>query len=308
MKKIVMKMNRTLSATAVILTLVGSGIAQKDKSLPPALSSLVEAERAFARTSVEKGVRASFIEYFADDGIAFQPDLIRVKETYLKRPAPAMKPPVTLNWQPVYADVAQAGDLGYTTGPYVFTDQSPEKSPTRYGFYFSVWKKQADGTWKVAIDCGIATPDQSHQTFEFKPAPRIQTKNAHASPGLVEQRNALIDLDRQFLRAASSHGTLNAYFRYLGEGARLHRNDVFPVTNKEASQSLLSKVERFTWEPIGADVSSSDDLGYTYGKYDLKLTRTEQSEKGYYVRVWKRDVNDKWKLVLDTLSPMPPEK
>ena len=300
-----MKIKRTVLATAMILMFAGSGIARKENRLSPALASLVEAERAFARTSVEKGIRASFIEFFADDGIAFQPDLIRVKETYLKRPAPATKPPVTLNWQPVYADIAQAGDLGYTTGPYVFTDQSPDKSPARYGFYFSVWKKQADGTWRVAIDCGISTPDHSQQTFALRQAPRIQSKTAHPKFKPGERRAALIELDQQFLKAASTRNVLRAYGSFLGEGARLHRNDIFPVTDKAASRALLSKVERFTWEPINSDVSQSDDLGYTYGKYELKLARTEQVEKGYYVRVWKRDVSGKWKVVLDTLSPMP---
>ena len=143
-------MRRILLGLLLLLVVVSGGIGQYKQS--PALASLVEAERAFARTSVEKGIRESFIEFFADDGIGFDPHPIKVKEAYLKQPAPATRPPVVLDWQPVYADVSRAGDLGYTTGPYTFTNNAPDKKSTHYGFYFSIWKKQADGSWKAVED------------------------------------------------------------------------------------------------------------------------------------------------------------
>src|SRR3982750_3505507 len=114
----------------------------QNENLSPALRSLVEAERAFARTSVEKGVRDSFFEFFAEDGINFTPHPTNTRESIRKSPPPATRPPITLNWEPAFADISQAGDLGYTTGPFWVTDQSPQKRPTRHGFYFSIWKKQ----------------------------------------------------------------------------------------------------------------------------------------------------------------------
>ena len=128
-------MKRISTLLLATLLLVSAAAGQQPK-LSPNLASLVAAERAFARTSVEKGIRDSFLAFFADDGINFQPHPVKTREAILKRPAPAKRPPVTLNWEPAYADVSQAGDLGYTTGPYVLTDQSPQPSPPRYGFYF----------------------------------------------------------------------------------------------------------------------------------------------------------------------------
>jgi ketosteroid isomerase-like protein len=32
------------------------------------------------------------------------------------------------------------------------------------------------------------------------------------------------------------------------------------------------------------------------------------AEKGYYVRVWKRDASGRWKIALDTTHPLPPEQ
>jgi ketosteroid isomerase-like protein len=299
-------LKRILSGLLPLLVVVSVGISQHKQS--PALASLVEAERAFARTSVEKGIRESFIEFFADDGIGFDPHPISVKEAYLKQPAPATRPPVVLDWQPVYADVSRAGDLGYTTGPYTFTNNSPEKRSTHYGFYFSIWKKQADGSWKVVVDCGIDTPDHSSQKFEFKPAPQIRSGSVKSKLDLEKERAALVDLDRQFLKTSSSLGTMNGYLKYLSKDARLHRNSGFPVVGESAIRSFLTANNaELTWEPIKSDISQSDDLGYTYGSYELKPPKTNETEKGYYVRVWKRDQKSNWKLALDTLSPVPPE-
>src|SRR5437763_2439854 len=126
---------------ALALSVLPAARSQEQKSAP-ALAALVEAERAFARLSVEKGVREAFLTYFADDGINFQPHPTNTKESFRKRPAPTTPPPVTLDWYPVYADASHAGDLGYTTGPYTFTDHSQQSRPTQYGYYFSAWQTQ----------------------------------------------------------------------------------------------------------------------------------------------------------------------
>jgi hypothetical protein len=287
------------------MILLSVGFSQRKSSKQ--LDSLVAAEKAFAATSVEKGVRESFLTYFADDGINFQPHPTKTRESFLKRPAPATRPPVELNWRPVYADISRAGDLGYTTGPFTFKDLSPEKRPNRYGFYFSIWKKQSNGEWKVVVDCGIGTPDHSAQKLEFQPAPQIKW-NATRRINLESERASLIDLDRKFLKTSQSLGIVDSYFRYLAGEARLHRDESLPMTERPVMRSYLSsKISTLSWAPIKSDVAQSDDLGYTYGSYELKYAGTNKTEKGYYVRVWKRDGRGNWKLVLDTFSPIPGE-
>jgi len=302
-----MNVSRTLSALAVILILVGSAIGRKDKHPSSALSSLVAAERAFAKTSVEKGVRASFIEFFSDDGIGFDPHPVRIKEAYLKRQAPATRPTAVLDWKPVYADVSLAGDLGYTTGPYTYKDSSAPANPTVYGIYFSIWKKQADGGWKVEVDAGIQTPDHSQLTFAFQPATQSKFRMPPAPIDLAEKRMLLMKLDREFLSNSISRGTASAFLDCLSDDSRLHRHGMFPIIGLASIRLFLSaNPMQLTWEPIKSDMSRSADLGYTYGSYQLKNTESEP-EKGYYVRVWKRNGSGKWKLVLDTLSPIPSE-
>lgn len=66
---------------------------------------------------------------------------------------------------------------------------------------------------------------------------------------------------------------------------------------------------------MSADVARSNDLGYTYGRYELRgeggggaggTQTTAAAEKGYYVRVWKRArAGGRWKIALDTAHPLP---
>ena len=54
---------------------------------------------------------------------------------------------VELVWWPLWAGIARSGDLGFTTGPYT-ADGRPG------GYYFTVWAKQPDGSWKWLFDGG----------------------------------------------------------------------------------------------------------------------------------------------------------
>jgi len=302
-------MKRAISTLLALL--ISSLIApSQEKELPPALASLVAAERAFARTSVEKGIRDSFLAFFADDGINFQPHPVNTKAAFRQRPAPPTRPPITLNWEPIYGDVAQAGDLGYTTGPYLLTDESPQKSPPQYGYFFSIWKQQADGSWKVVLDFGISTPapanSAEHPSFQAARQTSSAPSSAQANPEAA--RSALIEMEREFSRAAASNGVVNAFLKYLSDDARLYRDGMFPLTEKGAIRSFLSKkAAALAWKSIRADMSRSADLGYTYGSYELTNPGSPSIviEKGYYVHVWKREAEGRWRVVLDNSKPLP---
>lgn len=276
----------------------------QEKPIRTELISLANAERAFAKMSVEKGVREAFYNNFAEDGINFQPHPTNTREAYRKTPAPATPPPVTLNWAPIYGDISQAGDLGYTTGPYTLEDRSPAKRPTRHGMYSSVWKKQADGSWKVLLDLGIQVPAAVaplDAPFQAAPLWNVKPKKMSAEDNLA----SLLKADREFFEGAKA-GASFAWQKALSDDARIHRNQMMPVASKTELRSWISKqTASVSGEPIKADVALSGDFGYSYGKYELKA---EKVEKGYYARVWKRDAKGNWRIIFDVTAPLPEEK
>jgi ketosteroid isomerase-like protein len=62
-------------------------------------------------------------------------------------------PDFKLVWQQVKVGIARSGDLGYTSGTYIWSFRDTSGKPVSdKGKYLTVWKKQADGSWKVLFD------------------------------------------------------------------------------------------------------------------------------------------------------------
>ncbi|HMV82704.1 MAG TPA: DUF4440 domain-containing protein [Blastocatellia bacterium] len=300
-------MKRLFLAFAVASTLGLTALTQ-EKGISPELLSLANAERAFAKMSVDKGVPEAFYNNFAEDGINFQPHPTNTREAYRKSPPPAPRPDApprpVLNWAPIYGDISAAGDMGYTTGPFLVEDRSPAKRPARHGMYSSVWKKQADGTWKVVLDLGIQLNEAVaplNAPFQVAPQWKVHARSGDAEKDLT----ALLSADRAFFANAQNRSTMEAWKALLSDDARIHRNLMMPVVGKAGLQSWIAKqTAALSGEPLKADVARSGDFGYSYGKYELKA---EKVEKGYYARVWKRDAKGDWRIVFDVTNPLPEE-
>jgi ketosteroid isomerase-like protein len=291
--------------TIVILLLLCTTIEirTQEKNLPPDLATLVATERAFAKLSVDRGVRVAFLTFFADDGINFQPHPVKTREAFLSRPAPETRPPVVLNWAPIYGDVAQAGDLGYNTGPFTLEDHSAEKRTTQHGQFFSVWRRQADRSWKVVLDIGVRLP----QAVAPLDAPNVPARSRSTKvQGEVkpdEARVKLLEIERQFLTDASQRGISSAYATAMHDEVRMLRPSMMPLVGQKAVLGWVAgEQRRLTGEPIDGGISRSGDLGYVYGRYELQPT-SGTAEKGYYARVWKM-IGGKWKIVMDVTNAL----
>ncbi|MBX0335073.1 hypothetical protein K3G39_17695 [Pontibacter sp. HSC-14F20] len=237
-----------------------------------ALAELVEAEISFATTSVEKGIRAAFLEYLADDAIVFLPEPVNGKEGYGSRPESSTK----LSWYPVYADISSSLDWGYTTGPYEVRAKPTEEQPAGAGFYLSVWKKQSDGQWKVAIDHGSSYPVDQVKPEVYKP-----TAGVKASKGTEQSL-----LQKDVLRVQP-----------YDDETLIYRAGQYPVRYKELR---IEPAGNINYTTLGHDMSSAADLAYTYGSYTHNSGK--QEETGYYLKVWKM-LDGNWKLAAHNLVP-----
>jgi hypothetical protein len=125
-----------------------------------AKAELLAADRAFCAASVKDGPKAAFLAGIARDGKILsdaQTGADAVRDTYMQFPSNA-----TLTWEPSFVDVASSGDLGYTWGRYrLMLPVAGGKAPPilRMGTYVTIWKRQADGSWKFVLDGG--NPDGS---------------------------------------------------------------------------------------------------------------------------------------------------
>jgi len=132
---------------------------------PPAKKIDLEAERAalmaadnaaFEAYSTSDDPIATMSEQFLDDANVLAPDMpmVRGKEASIAVfAALEALPDYSLRWKAEIAEVGGGADLGYTIGPYHMEFQDPEGNPVVIdGKFMTIWKKQQDGSWKMAVD------------------------------------------------------------------------------------------------------------------------------------------------------------
>ena len=92
------------------------------------LQSLIDAERSFAATSVERGMKTAFLGSLRDDAILVRPGPVNGKQVWKKRPESRAQ----LAWAPSFAEVSGFGDLGFTSGPWEFRAR-PDTAASAFG-------------------------------------------------------------------------------------------------------------------------------------------------------------------------------
>ncbi len=299
-----MKIRSLLLLLLVFCFLGGSTAAQKKTEVND-LRSMVETERAFARRSEEKGTREAFAAFIADEGILFRPTAVLGKKWMQENPLPPSTTRPLLAWQPIFAFVSSAGDLGYTTGPWQYKKDIKDAQPTAFGNFMTVWKKQADGSWKFALDLGVSNPEPKDPVTIWQPGQGRMDQEISAKVDQQLARSGLLDAERKFSQVSAELGARESFLLYAAKDVRLFRNDHFPFVGKMAAADALAPVTaEWTWTSLFAGVSISGDLGYTYGIYELREKAGIVSERGNYARVWKKVLGD-WKLVIDVADPLP---
>ncbi len=111
-------------------------------------AALMAADRDWSQTA---GDPDKFVTFLAADGSIYPPGMPivtgpdAIKEAFRKM---SSAPGFALSWTPNKAEVSAEGDIGYTTGAYEVSSAAGAEK----GKYVTVWKKQADRSWKVAED------------------------------------------------------------------------------------------------------------------------------------------------------------
>ena len=159
-----MKIGFTFGFAAALLTLM-AGCSQAPAPAPPAAPP-------DTRAADEKTIRDGEIEWvkewsakdvekitshYADEAILMAPGIPAMKGKAAIRAGltEVLKDPnFTLTFSAADAEVSKAGDIAYVRGVYTngMTDQKSKKPVTEKGNYVTVYKKQADGSWKAVQD------------------------------------------------------------------------------------------------------------------------------------------------------------
>lgn len=254
------------------------GPAEESASAAP----VVAAERAFAARHQSVSVKQAFAEYAAPDGVALTPEGMKNVQAFIAT-WPDQDNKGFIAWWPDLAGIARSGDLGFTTGPASFG------GGRRYSNYFTVWKKQPDGSWKWLIDQGTnraVKPDS-------EPGGAVTIVEAASPSGLDPRR----EKERLFAIDAREGGVTLSDF---APEARLLGWRDMPANGRAAIAAARTGRDGLETERGGGGVSAAGDLGWTYGY--AGWTEAGQPKRGPYLRVWQRR-SDGWKILVENISP-----
>ena len=126
-----------------------------DSTVKPGKMILFDLETRFAQDVAARG-GVGFASWFADDGVALgngaQPLIGKVA---IAKSAAWSPQAYQLTWTPTDAMMGPSGDMGYTWGHFEGRSKDANGNPVlTSGRYMTVWRKGADGSWKVVLDAG----------------------------------------------------------------------------------------------------------------------------------------------------------
>lgn len=254
-------------------------------------ASLAAAESAFAAQSVREGMRAAFLAWLSPDATLYRNGPVNGPAHMAASP----DPPIVLDWRPVFVEVAASGELGLSTGPWTAKSRRDPAAPVRHGQFVSLWKRAADGAWRVRVDLGISHPEAALASAAL---------HASVTPGPGPgSRGTLAQAEERFARTAAGDGEAAAYAQSVSSSVRLYRDGHPPFLGRQAAATFLAaRGSPAAWTLESHEVSASGDFGYATGSYG---PRDGAAAQGHFVRAWRLEP-DGWRIALDIVNDLPP--
>jgi ketosteroid isomerase-like protein len=281
---------------ALLLGCVYSG---KSQQIDPDLARLIRDEKAFAAKAVETDVPTAFLAYLDSAGMIFNGvDAVNGIAQYSKTPGGRKE---HLSWYPIIAHVSQEGDLGFTSGPFQYFAEKGQEA-LGSGYFFSVWKKNAAGTFKVMLDGGVIHAENHKEAFQRDPEPQTNTAYDYILPITpAKGGNGHPWKEEEAFVAAAGKDVNNAYGQFLADEIVFLRSDQpFGKTKKEALGKIgQMQTESYQFIRSGEGISKAGDLAYCYGK--AKAVKGGTTVEGFFTRVWQHRPEG-WKIVAEQVS------
>jgi ketosteroid isomerase-like protein len=116
---------------------------------------IFQTEKAFEKMASEKGIAEAFYYYAAEDAVIKRENdtLIIGKKNIKTYYEKINDEKTTVSWTPDYINMSADGTMAYTYGKYLWKIKDEQGEIAEYkGVFHTVWKKQADKSWKYVWD------------------------------------------------------------------------------------------------------------------------------------------------------------
>jgi ketosteroid isomerase-like protein len=118
------------------------------------IKEIEDIEKEFCICVAKLGVKEAFVRFADENGVINRGNEIHSGkkgiEAYYSTIGIVI---IKLEWQPSFIDVSEDGSMAYSYGNYdIAYKDSDGKSCSGNGIFHTVWKRQADGSWKYVYD------------------------------------------------------------------------------------------------------------------------------------------------------------
>lgn len=117
----------------------------------------------------------------------------------------------------------------------------------------------------------------------------------------MDELDILLKTDREFSKLSVVKGAAAAFKEYLIQDSTLLPNHGEPLLGIDRIYQSMAGNYTLRWSPESGKVSSSGDMGYTWGRYSneyIDAQRKRVVEKGKYLNIWVKE-NGQWKVAID---------
>lgn len=264
------------------------------------LNSLIKNEYAFSKRAGEVGTRQAFLDFIADDGILFRPTPLNGKQylTANNKPSTGL-----LSWYPSRVIISRDGYLGFTSGPWEWKRDKDDSAAVAFGNFCTVWQRQSNGEWKFVIDFGNSYAKPEIKITPLKFNEETSGTNNRIIKGLKRTRaEEIISLDKKFSEMTTKVGAISTWNNFVNDESEILLNDTYPIVGKSIiTEYVKSEKKHFIFKPVGGKISSSKDLGFTYGELTVSDEENNSNQSFYYMRVWTKD-KKRWVVAAEVLD------
>ena len=130
----------------------------------------------------------------------------------------------------------------------------------------------------------------------------------------VQSAQTLLETDRAWATLVASNGSFDSIVGYWTADARVVLPGQPLLVGTEAIRGMVAGMRsipgfRIGWTPDSAVVSTSGDVGYTFGTNSITApdsTGTLRTMRGRYLTVWRKEPDGRWRCAFDISNEGPP--
>lgn len=141
--------------TGSLICLLAVAACQPEIDLEAERATLFHADESWA-AAAEAGDVERLFTFWTEDAVIYPPvgpavEGIEAIRDFVRRSRD--QEGFSIGWSPTGAEVSSDADVGYTFGSWQRTAPGPEGTlVSSTGNYVSIWRKQADGSWRCSVE------------------------------------------------------------------------------------------------------------------------------------------------------------